>query len=177
MAAERRAAGVMRAGEEDADGEDDPHGHEHERAGEEGLEAAHDGVRGRVDEGVHEARHDEEPGQDHEEEVGLAGDEREGDERVEEDRRLELVVEGVRDLRDPSRPGALRRARCPSPAPRPARSAAKRARPIQNSSAKVSATWTKTGARMAGMARRRCQHARNRLRPLTPASDSSGSRA
>ena len=87
------------------------------------------------------ARQRRTPGQDDEQRVGLAGDQRQDDSDVEQDRQLELVVEGVGDLRRArSGQACWPSATSPHRAPRRRLSAPTRTRPIQNSRTKVSAT-------------------------------------
>ena len=64
-------------------------------------------VRRDVDRRVHDAQQDENPGQDDEQEIGLAQEQRQDGEHVEQHRQLELIVVAIGNLLHARRPVAL----------------------------------------------------------------------
>ena len=120
-------------------------------------------VAGDVDIGVGEPRQHENPGQHHEQEIGVLGDDREDGQHIEQHRQLELAGERVADLHRAPRPvrlaqidvlGAdLAAAEAPARAARQARSPARRSSAPARTTARGS--WESSWENPSGMAWRR----------------------
>ena len=129
--------------------EDDPHRCQDERCDRESLKPPDHVVRRDVDCRMDEPRDHEHPRHHHENQIRLAGDHGERHEHVEQHRHFELVADRRWRPAAPGRPVRLAAARCRSPSPRRHARRERAQAPPRTSSAKVSATWTKTGSRTA----------------------------
>ena len=89
--------------EQDADDEDHPHDEQHQRAEREPAAAPLHDVGGDVVVGVNEPRSARTPRPARRTEIGVAGDDRQDGQHIEQNRQLELVAERIRDL--PRAPG------------------------------------------------------------------------
>ena len=87
--------------------ENDPHQQQHQHADREDAETGRHVVRCGVDIGVGETRQHEDPGHHDEDQVRLPGHPGEDDQDVEQQRKLELAVVAVADLRRLRGPGRL----------------------------------------------------------------------
>src|SRR5712691_12965405 len=106
-AAEIRAEGVIPSKQIETERKLEPQSHQHKHADAVNEATAWHPVRGGVDEGVDVAQDHEQPGQEHEQQIGLPRHQRENGHDVEQHRNLELVAEAIRHLHRLRRPFRL----------------------------------------------------------------------
>ena len=131
--------------------EDRPHHGQHRRAGDEKHRTLAEMIAGDMDRRVQEAQHDENPGQHHEQKIGLLGDPGQDREHVEQQRQFQLVMERIGDLGNVRRPVRLAQCDVARLAPRRARTACTRRYAAQNASTNVRSTRTNSGSKTVWM--------------------------